>query len=62
MRVPYKKIVESYANKLFSGTIQCKVGEDVFTRYGSIINSGTGKEEKEKAKKKKMPPVLASSD
>ena len=58
MRVPYKTLIERYANKFFSKATQCELGQDIFTRNGSIIDTRTNKEtnvnEEKKTSKKNL--------
>ena len=53
MRVPYKTLIERYANKFFSKATQCELGNEIFTRNGSIVDTRTNKEKNVNEKKKK---------
>ena len=58
MRVSYQTLIERYAKKIFSKATQCELGQDIFTRNGSIIDTRTNKEtnvnEEKKTSKKNL--------
>ena len=60
MRVPYKTLIERYANKFFSKATQCELGNEIFTRNGSIVDTRTNKEKNVNEKKKKSMKNLLS--